>query len=813
MGESRPVRGRSLDHAAAARRRWRWPLRLYLVWLMVLFVAAAGAAIWSGWVQAERDALSAARADAAFAARRTAEQLAKSLAVVRATVDVGGHESRHRAGLRRSGLVPAGVHARRRGGRAHRRASSRRDGRVLVPARRHGRSDRVRRRAVAGRRVPRADDDRTRSWTAGADGPPWCSPCPSRAAGWWPPSWTWSRSERPPATCSAARAGWNSCSLSADGAAILTRWPDGARWAGAAVRDSRFAVPDRSGDGVDVDRVPARLPARDRRRRRLDRAGGRGPRAGAGVRGPARRGARRPIAAVGLLAGLLATWVVYRRITRPIGRLRAAIRGVAGPGDGPAIPVDGPREIGDLGAEFTDLLAAVDRELAERRRAEEAAHEHERNYRQIFDSSPFPIYLFDTETLAIVAANEAAVGYYGHPRETLLTLTRHRSVPRTTSPWSRQRRSGGRSVQRAHRQRNRKRDGTLTDVDVTSHLDLVRRTRTVRCAVIDDVTEREHLERRLRQSERLESLGQLAGGIAHDFNNLLGIISGYASMSAADVEPIAARRPGLADPAPRPHRDRRGRRPGRRPHPAAAGVRPRRRRRRDPGARPQRRRRRRGEAAAPHPRRGHHAGHRPHRRPGPVKADPGRLEQVLVNLAVNARDAMPTGGTLTIDTDVGHRRRALSPPSTRACAPAGYMRLRVSDTGTGMSQATLERAFEPFFTTKPKGQGTGLGLATIYGIVTQAGGHAQIYSEPGHGTTFTALLPVTDESAERRPASRRAATLPRRRRDHPAGRGRRQPARAHRADPAPQRLHRAVRGHRGRGPRLAAADRTTSTCC
>ena len=129
----------------------------------------------------------------------------------------------------------------------------------------------------------------------------------------------------------------------------------------------------------------------------------------------------------------------------------------------------------------------------------------------------------------------------------------------------------------------------------------------------------------------------------------------------------------------------------------------------------------------------------------PVLADVGRLEQVLVNVAVNARDAMPDGGTLTIDTDavtVDEHYAAQHP----GVSIGRYMRLRVSDTGTGMSPETLQRAFEPFFTTKPKGQGTGLGLATIYGIITQAGGHAQIYSEVGHGTTIGALLPITEQN-------------------------------------------------------------------
>ncbi len=119
---------------------------------------------------------------------------------------------------------------------------------------------------------------------------------------------------------------------------------------------------------------------------------------------------------------------------------------------------------------------------------------------------------------------------------------------------------------------------------------------------------------------------------------------------------------------------------------------------------------------------------------------------MLVNLAINARDAMARGGKLSIETgnldaDAAY---AQGRPGLR---PGRYVRLRVSDTGTGMDQATIDRVFEPFFTTKPKGHGTGLGLSTVYGIVTQAGGSVQIYSEPGLGTTFTVLLPATRETA------------------------------------------------------------------
>jgi PAS domain S-box-containing protein len=254
-----------------------------------------------------------------------------------------------------------------------------------------------------------------------------------------------------------------------------------------------------------------------------------------------------------------------------------------------------------------------------------------------------------------------------------------------------------------------------------------------------DGQQQQRLEGRLQQTQRLESLGQLAGGVAHDFNNLLAVIVNYAAFVSEEIEAAATADPDRWHAVARDMQqiqratDRGialthqllafGRRELVRPRVLSLN------------------------AVVAEVKEllvrsiGEHVElvTAPATGLWPVKADPGQIEQVLVNLAVNARDAMPGGGTLTIGTDnmlVGNE----------SGVPAGrYVRLRVEDTGTGMPRDVIARAFEPFFTTKPKGEGTGLGLATVYGVVKQSGGDVQITSEPGVGTTFTVLLPVTDE--------------------------------------------------------------------
>ena len=267
--------------------------------------------------------------------------------------------------------------------------------------------------------------------------------------------------------------------------------------------------------------------------------------------------------------------------------------------------------------------------------------------------------------------------------------------------------------------------------------------------------ERERLEGQLHQSQRMESLGQLAGGVAHDFNNLLAVILNYASFVAEELTTAAGIPTGAQWSGPLKDVEQiqlAAERAGLLTHQLLAFA-----RREVVQARvlslnsaitrmEQILRRTIGEqielvidltAGLP-----------------TVVADPGQIEQVVLNLAINARDAMPAGGTLSIDTaaveiveDVTTGRRA---------PPGQYVRFRVGDTGVGMSAEVKERAFEPFFTTKPKGEGSGLGLATVYGIVSQSGGYTRIYSEAGKGTTVTVLLPAAAQSPTRDETNERA---------------------------------------------------------
>jgi signal transduction histidine kinase/CheY-like chemotaxis protein len=259
--------------------------------------------------------------------------------------------------------------------------------------------------------------------------------------------------------------------------------------------------------------------------------------------------------------------------------------------------------------------------------------------------------------------------------------------------------------------------------------------------------ERAAAQDRLRHAERMESLGQLVGGIAHDFNNLLNVIGCFSDLIAEEIAGLAGQDARLTSVLEDIDQVRGASQRAVRltrqllifarsdvVHPEVLNL---------------------NEVIAGLQellRRtlGEHINLivTPADDLWRVKADAGQLEQVLVNLAVNARDAMPGGGKLTIDTANITVDEAYA-EGRPGLASGRYTRLRVSDTGTGIPPEVLARVFEPFFSTKPKGKGTGLGLATFYGIITGAGGHAQIYSEPGLGTVVTGLLPATSEEAAR----------------------------------------------------------------
>jgi PAS domain S-box-containing protein len=368
----------------------------------------------------------------------------------------------------------------------------------------------------------------------------------------------------------------------------------------------------------------------------------------------------------------------------------------------------------------------------ERKRTAEQLLESERKYRLLFETNPEPMFVYDFETLRILAVNGAAVTRYGYTEAEFLQLTLRDIRP----PEDQARLDDAlahRPAEGAVRagMRHRTKDGKPFEVDLVAR-PLEFAGRRARLVLARDVTAQRQLEEQLRQSQKMEAVGQLAGGIAHDFNNLLTAILGSTQLllhhiprgdpRREDAEEIRnaglraaeltrqllafSRRQVLAPKvldlnAVVANMDRMLRRLLGDDVELVTSL----------------------EPAA-----------------GAVNADPGQLEQVLLNLAVNARDAMPAGGRLSIETtrvtlheDHVERRHRMP--------PGDYVCLAVADTGVGMDEATQAHLFEPFFTTKEVGKGTGLGLATVYGIVKQSGGYIWVYSESGHGTTIKVYLP------------------------------------------------------------------------
>jgi two-component system, cell cycle sensor histidine kinase and response regulator CckA len=390
-----------------------------------------------------------------------------------------------------------------------------------------------------------------------------------------------------------------------------------------------------------------------------------------------------------------------------------------------------------------EFLSSVGGHIAlaiERRRSEEALRKNEEMFRLLFSYNPLPTWVIDKETRRFLEVNDAAVQQYGYSlnefkRMSVLDLRPEEERARYLEQLKQIPNEGHYHGHWKHR----KKDGKVIQVETISH-ELEYAGRRVRLVVTQDISERQLLEQQLRQSQKMEAVGRLAGGVAHDFNNLLMVIKGHTEL-LLNVLP------------PSEHYSRKIEQIDRAADRASALTRqllafsrlqvlqPRVMNLNDVVE----------EMGRLLPRL---IGEdielviRSSEDLGAIRADASQMEQVIMNLAVNARDAMPAGGRLLIETsnaELDSTYNAVHP----VVRQGRYVLLAVSDTGTGMNAETQAHIFEPFFTTKPQGKGTGLGLSTVYGVVKQSGGFIWVYSEVGRGTSFKIYLPRVDQPVER----------------------------------------------------------------
>jgi two-component system, cell cycle sensor histidine kinase and response regulator CckA len=396
------------------------------------------------------------------------------------------------------------------------------------------------------------------------------------------------------------------------------------------------------------------------------------------------------------------------------------------------------------GEQDKEILTFVGRQLAsavEIKRNEQALRRSEARYRSLVQSSVYGIYRASLEG-RFLDVNPALISMLGYgSAEDVLLLDPEKDVFANPEEHARLveefRRSG--RLDGVELKWKRKDGGRITVRISGRAVSSADEPADVLEAIAEDVTDRRALEDQFRQAQKMEAVGRLAGGVAHDFNNLLMVIGGYAEVILSQLpsdHPLHEKGKAIQQAADRATTLTRQLLAFSRKQLLELKV-------VDVNAIVQDMERllrpligenvKLATLLAP--------------QAALTRADAGQLEQVLMNLVVNGRDAMPGGGTLTIQTqttvvDGNHRREQ------QFIRPGNYVVLSVSDTGTGMDKETQSRIFEPFFTTKEKGKGTGLGLSTVYGIVKQSGGYVMVQSEKGQGSTFQIYLPQVEGTAE-----------------------------------------------------------------
>ena len=363
----------------------------------------------------------------------------------------------------------------------------------------------------------------------------------------------------------------------------------------------------------------------------------------------------------------------------------------------------------------------------------------EEGFKHLFANNPLPMWVYDVENLNFLEVNEAAIAQYGYQRNeflhmTILDIRPESDQTRVLDEISKVRPD----FKKAGAWRHRRKSGEIIDVEISSHT-LSFEGRKAVLVVAQDVTEKRmmeeekgELETQLRQVQKMEALGHLAGGVAHDFNNLLMAISGYCEIAKMrlseetllrsniqEIHDVASLGASLTNQLLAFSRKQAIEPKIMNLNNIITSIEPILRRliRQDVEL----------QLLLD-------------TELGPIKADKSQIEQVIINLAVNARDAMPQGGTLSIETT--NAELDASYVSIHPDILSGeYVMLSIADTGTGMDHETQLHIFEPFFTTKDSGRGTGLGLATVFGNVKQSAGHITVYSEIEKGTTFRIYLP------------------------------------------------------------------------